>query len=197
MKRRLIIGLTGGLGSGKSTVLKMFQKLGARTADADVLARQALDPAGGAYRAVRRLLGKEIVRADGSLDRAGIARRVFQTPALRRRLERLVHPLVVRGLRREIRRLKKGCLVLDIPLLFEARLTGLVERVLVVWAPKGLRLRRLLGDGRFSRTDILRRMRAQMPLEEKRRRADRVIDNDGTLKKTEAQVWRIWREWNK
>ncbi len=192
----MIIGLTGGLGSGKSTVLRMFRKLGARTADADALARRALEPGGGAYRAVRRLLGKDIVRPDGSLDRVGIARRVFRNPALRRRLERLVHPLVVRALRGKIRRHRQGVLVLDIPLLYEVRLENLADRVVVVWAPKALRLRRLLKDGRFSRADILRRMRAQMPLEEKRRRADRVIDNAGTFKKTKEQVWRIWRGWS-
>jgi dephospho-CoA kinase len=175
---RRVLGLTGGIGSGKSSALAFFKRLGCATADADVLARRALRSRGAAAR-VKRLFG--------GLDRKLIAEQVFTRPALRRKLERIVHPIVVRELRRRTRRHRRGTLVLDIPLLYEARLGGLVDEVAVVWAPMAARLERLERRG-MPRADALRRVRAQMPLEEKRRRADVVFDNSGPLPRLKAQI---------
>jgi dephospho-CoA kinase len=193
-KKRLVVGLTGGLGSGKSTVLKMLKDLGARTSDADQIVRQALEPAGRGYKAALRLFGPSIRRADGTLDRQKIAEIVFQNSRKRKALERRLHPLVIKQFKADIARLKTGVLVLDVPLLYEAGLTGLVDAAAVVWAPDRVRVRRLLRSGRFSRADISRRMKAQMPLRQKRRRADWVVDNSGSLRKTRREVRRIWRQ---
>lgn len=176
---RRVLGLTGGIGSGKSTALGLFRRLGCATADADEMARRALAPGGAAAGRVRRLFG--------TLDRRRIADQVFARPALRRKLEKIVHPVVVRELRRRIRRHRRGVLVLDIPLLYEARLQGLVDEAAVVWAPRGRRLARLRKRG-MSRADALRRMRAQMSLEVKRRRADAVFDNSGPVSRLREQI---------
>lgn len=192
-RRKLVIGLTGGLGSGKSTVLAMFRRFGARTMDADAIVHGALAPGGSAYRRVLKLFGPSIRSSDGTLDRRKVAGLVFRRPALRRALEGILHPLVVREMRKASSRLRRGVLVLDIPLLFEAGLAGLADRVVVVWAPRETRLRRL--KGRISRADALRRMKAQSPLEWKRRRADHVVDNGGPLQETRGQAAALWRSW--
>jgi dephospho-CoA kinase len=193
--KRLVVGLTGGLGSGKSTVLAELKRLGAVTADADEISRRVVEPGGPAYARVARLFGKGVVRPDGALDRKALAARVFASPVLRRKLEGIIHPLVRREMRRVIDGARRGVVVLDIPLLYESRLTDLVERVLVVWAPYDVRYRRLMDGGRFTCRDIRDRVRAQMPLLEKRRRADDVVDNGGSRAGTLAQVRRLWASW--
>lgn len=187
--KKIVLGLTGGMGSGKSTALALFRSLGCRVADADSVVHGALAVGGRAYTRVRRLF-PEAARPGGGLDRARIAAAVFRDPARRRRLERVLHPIVIRDFRRLAADLKRGCLVLDIPLLYEARLEGLVDRVVVVWAPRTVRAGRAVKAG-WSRADFLRRDKAQAPLAEKRRRADFVIDNSGPVSKTRAQVVKL------
>lgn len=191
--RPLVIGLTGGLGSGKSTVLAEFKRLGAVTADADALVRGFLAPGGAAYGKVVRLFGRGIVLPDGTLDRKAIAARVFPSPSLRKKLESILHPLVRRAMSALVARAKRGVVVLDIPLLYESGLEKTVDRVCVVWAPKVVRYGRLMASGRFTCRDIRDRMRAQMPLAEKRRRADDVIDNGGPRDRALRRVREIWR----
>lgn len=181
-----VVGLTGGVGSGKSTALKFFRRFGCETADADEIVHRALRPKGAAYHRVARLFGPMVKKSDGSLDRAGIADLVFRRPPLRRRLERILHPLVIKEFRRRTRQ-RRAPLVLDIPLLYETRLENLVDEVAVVWAPLSRRLARLRQRG-VSRGDALRRIQVQMPLEEKRRRASVVLDNSGPLARLRAQV---------
>ncbi len=193
--KKLVVGLTGGLGSGKSTVLAELKRLGAVTADADEISRRVVEPRGAAYGKVRRLFGPAAFRPDGTLDRKAVAGKVFKSPALRRKLEGIIHPLVRRELARAASRAKRGVVVLDIPLLFESRMEDLADRVCVVWAPKAVRYRRLMDAGRFTCRDIRDRLRAQMPLGEKRRRADDVVDNGGPLARTQAAVRRLWAGW--
>lgn len=193
--KKLVVGLTGGLGSGKSSVLEELRRLGAVTADADALVHGYLEAGGAAHKKVARLFGPAVVRPDGTLDRKAIAAWVFQDAALRRRLEGLLHPLVRRDLRRVAARTKRGVVVLDIPLLYESKLQPMVDRVCVVWAPEAARRARLARDGRFSAADVRRRLKAQMPLAEKRRRADDVVDNGGSRARTRGQVRRLWRAW--
>ncbi|HRY29652.1 MAG TPA: dephospho-CoA kinase [Elusimicrobiota bacterium] len=196
-RRRLVVGLTGGIGSGKSTVLRMFRRLGCATADADAIAHRALEPGGPTYARVKRLFGPEIVGKDRQLNRARIADLVFRAPSLRRRLEHLVHPIVLRELDRRIRRVKKGVLVLDIPLLFEGGYQSFVDTTAVVWCSRARRLRRLRRRGKFSLPDIRRRMDSQIPLSQKRHRAAWVIDNNGALSQTRLTVERMVRLFKK
>lgn len=196
MKNKIVIGLTGGLGSGKSAVLKELKGLGAVAADSDALVHAFLAPGGAGYRRVTRLFGPSIVGSKGVLDRKAMALRVFAEPGLRKRLESILHPLVRRELRRTAAGVKRGVVVLDIPLLFESKLSGMVDRVCVVWAPDAVRLSRLKKDGRFTPADVRRRIKAQIPLARKRRLADDVIDNGGSVARTRAQVRALWRAWN-
>jgi dephospho-CoA kinase len=191
VKKKIVIGLTGGIGSGKSAVLAEFKRLGAVTADADQIARRVVRRDGPAYGAVVRLLGRDVVRDDHELDRAAVAARVFSRPPLRRALEKIIHPFVRREMTDLVAATPAGVVVLDIPLLFESGWTDLVDMTIVVWAPEKTRLARLTADGRFARADVRRRLRAQMPLIQKRRLADVVIDNGGTPARTRAQVRRI------
>lgn len=188
-----VIGLTGGFGSGKSTVLEEFKRLGAVTADADEISRRVVRKGGAAHAPVVRLLGKGCLGPDGELDRALVASRVFTVPTLLRKLEKAVHPLVRREMETLVAKTRRGVVVLDIPLLFESRMVDLVDRVVVVWAPEKVRLARLLKSGRFARADILRRFRAQMPLSKKRNLADDVIDNGGSAARTKIQVCNIYK----
>jgi dephospho-CoA kinase len=124
-----------------------------------------------------------------------MAARVFTEPALKKKLEAILHPLVRGAMKSLSTGTKQGIVVLDIPLLFESGLTGMVDRVCVVWAPAAVRYARLMKSKRFSRGDIRNRFKAQMPLKEKRRRADDVIDNGGSLASTRSQARRLWRAW--
>ncbi len=178
-KTTCIIGLTGGVGSGKSTVLHLLKARGIATADADEIVRRALEPGGDGFGPVRRLFGPSIQTPDGRLDKGAIARRVFRDPALRRRLERILHPIVRKTFVDRIARHRRGLLVLDVPLLFETGMDRLVDRTVVVWAPRSARLARLAERG-MPPAEARRRMAAQMPLREKARLADDVLDNGGT-----------------
>lgn len=194
---RWVVGLTGGIGSGKSTVLALIRRTGVPVADADRLAREALAPRGAVYRPVLKLFGSGVRKADGTLDRAAMAVRVFRNPRLRKRLETLLHPLVRRAIFQRVRRLRRGVFVADVPLLFEAGWRRSFDETVVVWCPRAERLRRLLRGGRFSRAEALRRMRAQMPLERKRRLADAIIDNGGSRRDTAGQVRSLREKWRK
>ncbi len=177
----LVVGLTGGIGSGKSTVLSLLRERGIAAADADVIVHGALRPGRAGHRRVLALFGPAVRRADGSLDRAAMARVVFRNPDIRKKLEAILHPIVVREFRRRIAAHRRGLLVLDVPLLFETGLDRLVDRTVVVWAPERTCLSRLASSGRLTRAQARRRMAAQMPLAEKRRRAHFLLDNSRTL----------------
>lgn len=188
MKRPPAIGLTGGLGAGKSTVASLLRRRGITVLDADAVVREALEPGGAAHARVVRLLGPGIMAAGGRLDRRTIAARIFRDRALRRKLENILHPIVGQFFRREAAARRRGPLVLDVPLLFESGLDRRVDKTVVVWAPWSTRLRRLVRSGRLSAPDARLREKAQMPLAQKRRRANFVINNSGSLNSLSSQV---------
>jgi dephospho-CoA kinase len=193
----LVIGLTGGFGSGKSTVSEEFKRLGATIADADAVSRKMVEPGGPAYGKVVRLFGRNVVKPDGTLDRHAIAAKVFSKTALRKKLEGILHPLVRRSMEDALAKTKSRIVVLDIPLLFESKMTDLADRICVVWAPRSVRYERLMKTGRFPCRDIRDRMKAQMLLTDKRRLADDVVDNGGSLAHTNAQVRRLMAAWKR
>lgn len=177
MRSRLTVGLTGGIGSGKSLALAELGRLGARTIDLDEIAQRQARPGGAAYRALTRGFGRSILGADGRIDRAKLASLVFKRPILRRRLEAITHPLILREMRRRMRA-ARGVVVVDIPLLFEGRHAGEFDVTMTVTAPRVTRLRRLAARG-LSRSEALRRMAAQLPDAAKAARADVVAPNGG------------------
>ena len=194
MKRPYRVGLTGGVGSGKSTVARILADRGVPVVDADTIAREVVEPCAPAYREVVEAFGPGILREDGTLDRGALGRKVFSDPALRRRLEGITHPHILRRMSGEIDRLgDRGCelVVLDIPLLFEVGLEDMCDEVWVVWAAKERRIGRVASRDGLDSDEVERRMGAQMPLEEKVARADAVIDNDGSLEDTSDRARRL------
>ena len=197
--RPLLIGLTGGIGSGKSEVARMLAGLGAAVVDADAIAREVVEPGEPALARLVDAFGPGILAPDGRLDRRRLGRLVFGDQEARRRLESIVHPAIrARTTERIARLLQEGlhpAVVWDVPLLFEVGAEGMVDEVWVVTAPRATRLARLKRrDPDLTPEELERRMAAQIPLEEKVARADVVIDNGGDLESTRRQVEAAWRE---
>jgi len=182
----ILIGLTGGVASGKSTVAKMFKQCGAIVIDADGLAREVVQPGKPTWRDIVRHFGTSILNTDRTINRQALGSIVFSRPTQRRVLERLIHPRVAREqqrLTREAARNDPNAVVLyDVPLLFEAGIDKRVEKTIVVAADQSTQIARLKKRNGLSRTEALRRIRSQMPLSKKIRQADIVID--GTLPRT-------------
>jgi dephospho-CoA kinase len=191
-----LIGLTGGAGSGKSTVAEMLKELGAWVVDADALAHEVYAPGSPGFDAVVREFGPGFVR-DGEIDRARLGELVFDDPDARRRLNAIVHPRV-RSLMASstVEAEAQGAEVVihDVPLLFENGLESLYSDVVLVYVPEEQQVRRLVKGRGLSAERSRAIIASQMPIEHKRGRAQRVIDNSGSLSDTRAQVERLWSE---
>ncbi len=179
----ILIGLTGGVATGKSTVARMFQQCGAVVIDADALAKAVVQPGKAAWQDIVRRFGKSILNPDRTINRQAVGAIIFRHPAKRQMLERLVHPRVAREQRRltreAARKDRDAVVIYDVPLLFEAGIAKRVEKIIVVTADQKTQIARLKKRNGLSRAEALRRIRSQMPLTQKIRRADLVID--GTL----------------
>lgn len=178
------VGLTGGIGSGKSTIAAAFKEMGAKVVDADALAKQAVLPGTEASGAIRRRFGDDVFLPSGELDRRSLGQRVFTDPQARADLEAIVHPEVARlaeKARQAARQSGASLYVYDVPLLFERKLEEAFDSVVVVYADPSTRKQRLLKRDAISLSEIEDRIASQLPLEEKRARADYVIDNNGSL----------------
>mgnify|MGYP003938638327 CR=1 FL=1 len=194
----LVAGLTGGIASGKSTVLRFFQDAGAVTLDADETVHQLEEPGEPVYEEIVAEFGPGFVLPDGRLDRRALGRLVFSEPSVRERLDRIVHPQVIERLKREITAARERgtpLLVVDVPLLFEVGFDKFVDRTVVVSVPESVQLRRLMERDGLDEASARERLAAQWPLAEKVRRADHVIDNGGTAEETRAQVFELVRKW--
>jgi len=191
-----LIGLTGGAGSGKSTAAEMFRELGAVVIDADEASHAVYAPQTPGFDAVVREFGPEYVRG-GQVDRARLGELVFHDDDARRRLNAIVHPLVREWMAErtaEADRDGAEVVIHDVPLLFENGLEGLYSDVVLVYAPERVQIKRLV-EGRGISEDRARAIiAAQLPIDEKRGRAQRVIDNSGSREVTRAQVNRVWDE---
>ncbi|HUY74871.1 MAG TPA: dephospho-CoA kinase [Candidatus Dormibacteraeota bacterium] len=189
-----LIGLTGGVGSGKSTVADMLRELGAEVVDADEAAHAAYSPGSSGFDSVVREFGRDYAR-DGSIDRARLGELVFHDDDARRRLNAIVHPLVRDWMaHRTAEAAERGAeiVVHDVPLLFENGLEAMYEEVILVYVPAAVQLERLV-SGRGVPEDRAQAMiAAQMPMDEKRRLARLVVDNSGTREETREQVKRLW-----
>ena len=188
-----MIGLTGGIATGKSTVAGMLQERGAYVLDADVLARSVIERPSKGYRQVVKAF-PEAVRADGSLDRKKLGSIIFNSNERRRVLEGIIHPLVIQRMQVEGRAAEQDghIVVCDIPLLFETNCQEWLDSVWVVYTDPRVQRQRLLARDGMEADEAERRIQAQMPLEDKRVRADAVIDNSDSLQETEEQVEQLW-----
>lgn len=193
----LHIGLTGNIASGKSTVANFLRKRGAELIDADVLSRQAVLPGTPALDRITDRWGNEVLYPDGTLDRAALRSRVFSDHDELEALNQIVHPEVKRLREKELadaRERGERMVVSDIPLLFERGLADEFDIVILVDAPRPLRLERLVRDRGLHETEAMQMIAAQMPAELKRARADYVIENDGTVEELEKRVDELWRQ---
>lgn len=191
----LRVGLTGNIASGKSSVARIWERLGAPVVDADVLARQAVEPGSPGLRRVRETFGADVV-VDGVLDRDAMRRKVFADETARMRLEAIIHPEVERLRRQEEERLEEAgadVVVHDIPLLFEVGLQDSFDILVLVDAPAGVRAERLARHRGLETGEIRQLINAQMPAREKRGRADHVIENAGSLADLERAATEVWR----
>ena len=192
----LLVGLTGNIAAGKSTVARLLAERGATLVDADLLAREAVRPGTPALAAIVARWGADVLSPDGVLDRPALRERVFRDPGELAALNAIVHPEVGR-LRDEAvgaaRDRGVRVLVCDIPLLFERDLAGEFDAVVLVDAPRDLRLERLVHDRGLREPEAMAMIAAQMPAELKRARADHVVENAGTREALAAQVDALWR----
>ncbi|MHB8732397.1 MAG: dephospho-CoA kinase [bacterium] len=199
MHRPLRIGLTGGVASGKSTVAAALRARGAAIVDADAIAREVVRPGEPAYQSIVEAFGPSVVGPGGALDRKALARRVFADADARRRLNALTHPDIRRRMAEEAARLTASggtpVIVFDIPLLLDTTDGSdlALDGIAVVYADPETRLRRLAARDGLPEDDARRRLAAQIPLDDKVKRADWVIDNSGLPEETEAQVERLWQ----
>ncbi|OMD59664.1 dephospho-CoA kinase [Paenibacillus odorifer] len=192
----MIIGLTGGIASGKSTVSALLVNKGARLVDADVIAREVMLPGHEVLAAAAKQFGKEILFPDGTLNRAKLGEIVFQDPVALQTLNNLTHPAIRQEIKDRMYSMEqeepKRLIIVDIPLLFESGLETLFREIVVVYVPREMQIARLMERNRLSLEEAEARLNAQMDIEQKRNKADYIIDNSGDLAYTEQQVAVFW-----
>lgn len=186
-------GLTGSIATGKSTVAAMLKEKGAVILDADQISREVVEVGTPGWKQVVEAF-PEAVREDGALDRKKLGRIIFADAEKRRQLEAIIHPLVLDAIKTRGTQLKqRGQIVFaDIPLLYETNSQIWLDGVVVVYVPQAVQLKRLMERDQLSEKEALKRITAQMSIEEKHQLADYVIDNSGTLSETKVQVDRLW-----
>jgi len=195
----MIIGLTGSIASGKSTVVKMMTALGLPIVDADIVARDVVEPGTETLKLIVENFGQDILLEDGSLNRAKLGDIIFHEPVKRKMLNDIMHPAI----RKEMLRQRDAYIeagekhvVMDIPLLFENKLQHFVERIIVVSVSEEIQLRRLMERNNLSKEDALARMHSQLPMSVKEKGAHAVIYNNENLEQTEHQLKKILTSWD-
>ncbi|MEG0260554.1 MAG: dephospho-CoA kinase [Lysinibacillus sp.] len=194
----MIIGLTGSIASGKSTVAKMIIKLGLPIVDADVVARDVVEPGSATLAMIAEQFGESILQEDGALNRAKLGDIIFREPAKRKTLNDIMHPAIrVEMLRQRDALIEAGAphVVMDIPLLFESKLQHFVEKILVVSIKEEVQLRRLMERNQLSQEDAVARIQSQLPMTVKVKGAHAVIYNNESFEQTEAQLMKILTQW--
>lgn len=192
--KRIVVGLTGSFGSGKSTVAGILASYVARIIDADKIAHRCLRRQSNLYAKIVSAFGSEVIAKNKEIDRDKLGRIVFSDKKLLKKLNKIIHPEVIRITKKEINSAKKGVVILDAPLLLEAGLKNAVNKLIVVTIDRDTQIKRLLKKTRLSKAEILRRINSQMPLSAKARLADFIIDNSGSLQSTRKQVAQIRRK---
>jgi len=194
-----IIGLTGGIASGKSTVSRVLRELGAPVIDSDLVAKDAVRPDTDAWRELVEAFGTDILNDDRTIDRRKLGDRVFGDPESVRRLNEITHPRIIAAIREQLERYVRPSsgnapagVVIDAPLLIEAGMVEMVDEVWLVVVDQATQLQRLMARDHYGLQQALNRISAQIPIEKKTRYADIVIDNTGPVRETRARVKKLW-----
>jgi dephospho-CoA kinase len=197
LRAMILVGLTGGVATGKSTVAKMFKQCGAVVIDADELARELVKPGKPAWQDIVKLFGKTVLNQDRSLDRQALGSIVFRNRTKLRQLEHIIHPRVAREQQRLVRRIAKdkprAVVIYEVPLLFEASVDKRVDKIIVVTADRETQIARLKKRNGLSRAEATRRISSQMPLAKKVHRADHVLNGTLPRPSLRRQVGRLLR----
>lgn len=191
----IVLGLTGSFGTGKTFVASVFRSLGAKVIDADKIAHSVIAKGKPAYKKIVLCFGRDILDRYGRIDRRKLASDVFNDRARLNKLNKIVHPEVIRVIKREIKTAgKSAVVVVDAPLLIEARLLNIVDKLVVVRSTKKRQIDRCIKKFRIKRPEVLKRIRSQMSMQRKVKMADFVVDNDRTRPETIDQVRKVWKE---
>ena len=185
-----VLGITGGISTGKSSVVAIFKELGYPVVDADIVARQVVEPQTPGLNAIIEVFGNEIVTEDGHLNRKKLGAIIFQSDEKRQQLNTLLNPFIRAEIVAQIEEKKQhsSLIIVDIPLLFEGHYEQYMTQVAVVYIPERLQLQRLMKRDHLNQEDALRRIRSQLDIEEKKKKADIVFDNQKTPENTRQQV---------
>ena len=191
----IVIGLTGGFGTGKSHVAGIFKGLGAKVIDADKLAHDSIKKGGPAYKMVVSLFGPSVVGARREINRSKLGRIVFADKRSLKRLDAVVHPEVIKAIKKSVRQTARDeVVVIDAPLLIEAGLAGMVDELVVVTCPKDIQVRRCMRKFGIDKEEVLKRIKNQIPITKKIKMADHVVDNSGPKAETREAAKKIWRQ---
>lgn len=196
----MIIGLTGGIATGKSTVARLLAARGLTVIDADQVAREVVQPGEEALNDIVHLFGEDMLQEDGTLDRKRLGKRIFGDSEARKQLEAILHPRIRKRMMEKIQNALKthhDPIIVDVPLLFETGWDRLTDANIVVTAPPDVQLKRLMARDTLSEEEAKQRIQAQWPLEEKVKRADWVIDNHGDLNFLNHEVDRLIEQWHR
>lgn len=194
----MIIGLTGSIASGKSTVANILKQYGLPIVDADQVARKVVEKGEPTLNKIVEAFGEEILTSDGEMDRAKVGAIIFNDKEKRNLLNSIIHPAIRKEmLKQKEEHIAKGekAVVMDIPLLFESKLQHFVEKILVVTVDEEVQLARLMARNNFTEEEAKARIASQMSLKEKEKLADAVIYNNGTIEETKQQVEKILHNW--
>lgn len=194
----MIIGLTGSIASGKSTVSTMLEERGFPIVDADKIARLVVEPGTPVIKEIQKTFGEEIILEDGSLNREKLGALVFGNAQNREKLNAIIHPAIrIEMLRQKDEHLANGekTIIMDIPLLFESNLQSFVEKIIVVTVTPEIQKQRLMERNELTEQEAMVRIQSQMPLETKEAGADAILNNDGTIEETETQLINLLEKW--
>ncbi|MCZ8536257.1 dephospho-CoA kinase [Paenisporosarcina quisquiliarum] len=195
----MIIGLTGSIASGKSTISAMLKEKGYPIIDADLVARLVVEPGTETLSEIERVFGDQVMNKDGTLNREALGQLIFHEPAKRKQLNDLMHPAIrAEMLRQRDELFEQGekTLIMDIPLLFESHLQHFVDKILVVSVTEEMQLQRLMQRNSLPEEEAKARIRSQLPISEKEKGADAVIYNNGSIEQSKVQLERILLEWD-
>lgn len=200
--KTLIIGLTGGIVSGKTTVTRIFKELGAEIIDADVIARDVVCPGKKAWRKLVEHFGVEILKENQEINRKKLGNIVFSDNNKLKLLNQITHPEIIKVIKKQLEQIsnnssKNTICIVDVPLLFETGFENMMDKTIVVYLNPEKQINRLIKRDGLTREDAIKRIQSQMPIDEKVKMADYIIDNNKNMEYTKKQVFQLWEELKK